>query len=254
MVYAGRAAEEALAGYAAMVSEGRASGQHDMFGAAEAEPLRLADAPLWTSSETLMREFGAIGFYLSAHPLDEYRDALKRMQVRPHAEVVASVRKGVSAARLAGTVTLRQERKTRTGGKIGIVGLSDSSGQYEVVLFTEALSAYRELLEPGRSVVLTVSAEERPEGISLRAQTVQSLENEAERMQKALRIFMRDAAPLSIFRSQLLNGGDAEVSVVLVPAAGAREVEISLPGRYRVSPQIAGAIKATKGVVQVELL
>ncbi|MBC8130544.1 MAG: DNA polymerase III subunit alpha [Rhizobiaceae bacterium] len=246
---------ELMASYALRLHESRTSGQNDMFGSAGSEPerLRLSDVPVWTSTEKLMREFQAIGFYLSAHPLDEYKDTLKRLRVQTHAEVVAGVRRGATAGRLAGTVTSRQERKTRTGGKIGIVALSDPSGQYEVVLFSEALTEFRERLEPGKSVILTVGAEERPEGISLRAQDVQSLEDEAVRMQKALRVFLRDASPLSIFRGQLREGGDSEVSLVLVRSGGEREIEISLPGRYRVSPQMASAIKASPGVLDVEL-
>ncbi|UIJ73627.1 DNA polymerase III subunit alpha [Aurantimonas sp. HBX-1] len=247
---------ELMASYAMRVHEGRTSGQHDMFGSAgdAPEPLRLNPAPLWTSSEKLLREFQAIGFYISAHPLDEYKATLKRLRVQTHAEVTAGVKRGASAGKLAGTVTSRQERKTRTGGKIGIVQLSDPSGQYEVVLFSEVLYAFRDMLEPGASVIVTVSAEERPEGISLRVQSVQSLEDEAVRMQKALRIFVRDAAPLQLVRSQLQTDGDSEVSVILVRDAGEREVEITLPGRYRVSPQMASAVKAAPGVLDVELL
>lgn len=248
---------ERLSAYALRVSEGRASGQHDMFGQASGgapEPLALNPAPLWTASEKLMKEFQAVGFYLSAHPLDEYKDVLRRLRVQSHADVVTAVKRGASAGRLAGTVTSRQERKTRTGGKIGIVQLSDPSGQYEVVLFSEALVAFRDVLEPGASVIVTVSAEERPEGISLRAQQVQSLEDEAVRTQKALRVFMRDARPLTAFRGQLSNDGDSEVSLVLVRDGGEREVEIMLPGRYRVSPQMASAVKAAPGVLDVELL
>ncbi|KQT60446.1 MULTISPECIES: DNA polymerase III subunit alpha [unclassified Aureimonas] len=246
---------ERLSGYAARLAEGRSSGQNDMFGGSGAEPERLYlnEGQGWTSTEKLMREFGAIGFYLSAHPLDEYSATLKRLNVKTHADVVAGVRRGATAGKLAGTVTSRQERKTRTGGKIGIISLSDSSGQYEVVLFSEMLTQYRELLEPGASVIILVGAEERPEGVSLRAQSVQSLEDEAVRMQKALRVFMRDAAPLNAFRGQLQGGGDAEVSLVLIRAGGEREIEISLPGRYRVSPQMASAIKAAPGVLEVEL-
>ena len=244
-----------LSGYALRLHEARISGQNDMFGAASGEPerLHLNVAPGWTSTEKLMREFQAIGFYLSAHPLDEYKDTLKRLRVQTHAEVVASVKRGASAGRLAGTVTSRQERKTKSGGKLGIIALSDPSGQYEVVLFTEALTQFRELLEPGSSVILMVGAEERPEGISLRVQGVQSLEDEAVRNQKALRVFMRDAGPLKVFRSQLRDAGDAEVSFVLIQSGGEREIEISLPGRYRVSPQMASAIKAAPGVLEVEL-
>ncbi|MFD2237690.1 DNA polymerase III subunit alpha [Aureimonas populi] len=243
-----------LSAYALMSHEGRNSQQSSLFGGADAEPepLRLAEGPAWTTSERLMREFQAIGFYLSAHPLDEYKKALKRLNVQSYAEVVASVRKGATAARVAGTVTSRQERKTRTGGKIGIVQLSDASGQYEVVLFTETLIQFRDMLEPGASVIVAVSAEERPEGISLRASGVQSLEREAEKMQRSMRVFMRDARPLSAFRSHLKDG-DSEVTLVLVREEGRREVEIALPGRFRVSPQMASAIKAAPGVLEVEL-
>ncbi|MCQ8782653.1 DNA polymerase III subunit alpha [Mangrovibrevibacter kandeliae] len=247
---------ERMASYALRVHEGRTSGQHDMFGSSGGEPerLHLVEAPLWTASEKLLREHQAIGFYLSAHPLDEYRQALKRLRVQSHAEVVASVKRGASAARLAGTVTSRQERRTRTGGKIGIVQMSDGSGQYEVVMFSETLIQYRDMLEPGASVIVTVAAEERPEGVSLRVQSVQSLEDEAVRMQKALRVFLRDARPVPVFQRQLQAGGDSEVSVVLIREDGEREIEIALPGRYRVSPQMASAIKAAPGVIDVELL
>nr|WP_152047973.1 DNA polymerase III subunit alpha [Aureimonas psammosilenae] len=246
-----------LSGYAAWRSEGRASGQDDMFGggggSGELEKLHLAECEKWTSAEKLMREFQAIGFYLSAHPLDEYAATLKRLHVQTYADVCAAVRRGASAGRLAGTVVSRQERRTRTGGKIGIVNMSDPSGQYEVVLFSETLSHYRDMLEPGSSLILIVAAEERPEGVSMRAQSVQSLEDEAVRTQKSLRVFLKDARPFESMRRHLQVGGDSEVSLVLMREGGEREIEIALPGKYRVSPQMAGAIRATMGVVDVEL-
>ncbi|TIW04741.1 MAG: DNA polymerase III subunit alpha, partial [Mesorhizobium sp.] len=130
----------------------------------------------------------------------------------------------------------------------------DTTGQYEAVLFSEGLAQYRDMLEPGRSVVITVSAEDRPEGINLRIQTVQSLEDEASRIQKALRIFVRDAAPLGTLANQLSVKGEGQVSFVLIKEAGQGEVEIELPSRYRISPQVASAMRAVPGVVEVELV
>ncbi|MEE2952074.1 MAG: DNA polymerase III subunit alpha [Pseudomonadota bacterium] len=247
---------ERMMAYAARIAEARVSGQSDMFGSlsSEPEPLRLGPTALWTSSEKLLREFQAIGFHLSAHPLDEYRATLKRLRVLSHFEAIAAVKRGATAVRMAGTVTSRQERKTRNGGKLGIVAMSDPSGQYELVLFSEALSTFRDQLEPGASVIVTAAAEERPEGVSFRAQSVQSLEDEAVRMQKALRITMRDETPLSAFRDQLQTQGDSEIAIILLREDGDREVEITLPGRYRVSPQMASAVKAATGVVDVELV
>ncbi len=248
---------ELMMGLAQRAAENALSGQSDIFGAAlagEPERLRLPDTAPWLPAERLHREFQVVGFYLSAHPLDEYKDALKKMRVQNWTEFSAAVKRGASAGRLAGTVTSKQERKTRTGNKMGVVNFSDVSGQFEAVLFSEALGQFRDLLEAGRSVVITVAAEDRPEGVNLRIQTVQSLEDEASRLQKALRIFLRDAGPAAALAGHLGQRGEGEVSLVLIKQDGAGEVEIALPERYRISPQIASALRAVPGVVDVELV
>ncbi|HEV7414766.1 MAG TPA: DNA polymerase III subunit alpha, partial [Tianweitania sediminis] len=182
---------ERMMGMAARAAENAASGQGDIFGmgaAAQPEKLYLPQADPWLPADRLQREFQAIGFYLSAHPLDEYRKVLEKMRVQNWSDFQAAVKKGATAGRLAGTVTSKQERRTRTGNKMGIIMLSDASGQYEAVMFSETLAQYRDMLEPGTSVVITVAAEDRPEGVNLRIQTVQSLDEEASRVQKALRV------------------------------------------------------------------
>jgi DNA polymerase-3 subunit alpha len=205
-------------------------------------------------SEMLMREYQVLGFYLSAHPLDTYADVLGKMRVQTFADFSAAVRQGATAGRLAGTVTGRQERKTKTGNKMGIVTFSDSSGQFEAVLFSEALAQYRDLLEPGKSLVITVQADERPEGIGLRIQTAQSLEEQSVRMQKALRVFVRDAGPLKTVARHLNARGEGLVSFIVIKEDGRREIEVELTERYRLSPEMAAALKAAPGVLDVELV
>ena len=228
-----------------------------MFGSSSAsrqQKLYLPAAEPWLPAERLHREFQAVGFYLSAHPLDEYKSALEKMRVQTWAEFSAAVKRGATAGRLAGTVTSKQERKTRTGNKMGVVQFSDVSGQYEAVLFSEGLAQYRDLLEAGRSVVVTVSAEDRPEGINLRIQTVESLEELASKVQKSLRVFLRDAGPVGTLASQLAVKGEGQVSFVVIKEGGQGEVEIELPDRYAISPRIASAMRAIPGVVEVELV
>ena len=246
-----------MIGLSARMSDEANSGQVDIFsaiGAAEPEKLMLPAATPWLPAERLHREYQAAGFYLSAHPLDEYQALLDKLRVQTFAEFSAAVKRGVTAGRLAGTVTSKQERRTKPGNKMGIISLSDSTGQYEGVLFSEALAEYRDVLEAGRSVVITVAAEDRPEGVSLRIQTVNALEEEAARVQKTLRIFLRDAKPLAAFAPVLTQRGEGQVSLILIQDDGKREVEIELKDRYRITPQIAGAIKAVPGVVDVELV
>ncbi|MFD9897091.1 DNA polymerase III subunit alpha [Mesorhizobium sp. NPDC059025] len=248
---------ERMMGLAALAQQNATSGQADIFGAslgAQSQALNLPVTEPWLAADRLHREFQVVGFYLSAHPLDEYKAALQKMRVQNWAEFSAAVKRGASAGRLAGTVTAKQERKTRTGNKMGVVNFSDMTGQYEAVMFSETLAQYRDMLEAGKSVVITVAAEDRPEGVNLRIQTVQSLEDEASRIQKALRIFLRDASPLNTLASQLSVKGEGQVSFVLIKDGGQGEIEIELPTRYRISPQIASAMRAVPGVIEVELV
>jgi DNA polymerase-3 subunit alpha len=131
------------------------------------------------------------------------------------------------------------------------------------VLFAEGLAQYRDLLEPGRAVLLFLTAEVQGDEVRARIQSVEPLDEAAARMQRGLRVFLRNEEPLVGVakrlepmrngRSGLEPSGDGEVSVVLMLQNGS-EVEVKLPGRFKVSPQIAGAIKAVTGVVTVEAL
>ncbi|MCC2609532.1 DNA polymerase III subunit alpha [Neorhizobium sp. Rsf11] len=246
-----------IIGYAQRAQEEKVSGQSDFFGSsASSGPEKLVLPPFdpWTPSEKLMREYQVLGFYLSAHPLDSYANILAKMRVQTFAEFSVSVKGGASFGKLAGTVTSRQERKTRTGNKMGIVAFSDSSGQFEAVLFSEGLAQYRDLLEPGKSLLITVQAEERPEGIGLRIQTAQSLEEKSVQMQKALRVYVRDSGPLRMVARHLNARGDGLVSFVVIKDDGKREIEVELTEKYRISPEIAAALRAAPGVLDVELV
>ncbi len=234
-------------------------GQSELFGGGAAHaPLAVGQIEPWLPAERLQKEFDAIGFFLSGHPLDDYAAALKRMRVQSWAEFARAVRAGASAGRVAGTVVARTERRTRTGSKMGIIELSDPTGHYEAVVFSEGLAQFRDLLEPGAAVLLTLSAELQGDDVRARIQMVEPLDQAAAKLAKGLRVFLRDERPIESVAKRLegpasgraaLDNG--EVALVLMLGEGT-EVEVKLPGRFKVSPQIAGAIKAVPGVVAVE--
>jgi DNA polymerase-3 subunit alpha len=246
-----------LIGYAQLAQENKRSGQSDMFGSGSGSgPERISFPAFtpWLASERLLREFQVLGFYLTAHPLDAYNAVLTKLRVQTFADFSAAVKQGAGNARLAGTVISKQERKTRTGNKMGIFVFSDSSGQFEAVMFSEMLAQYRDVLEAGKSFVITAAAEERPEGISLRLQTVQSLEEKSLQMQKALRVYIRDSGPLKMVSAHLNAKGDGLVSFIVIKEEGKREVEVELPNKYRITPEIAAALRSAPGVIDVELV
>ena len=236
-------------------------GQNELFGGGgQREPIVVPQAEPWLPAERLRREYEAIGFFLSGHPLDDYTAVLKKLRVQSWAEFSRAVKNGATAGKVAGTVVARQERRTRTGNKMGIIGLSDPTGHYEAVIFSEGLAEHRELLEPGTAVLLFLSAEVQGDEVRARIQSAEPLDAAAANLNKGLRVFLRNEAPIEAVAKRLESvprtaaaNGDGEVSMVLMLAQGA-EVEVKLPGRFKVSPQIAGAIKAVPGVVQVETL
>ncbi len=248
---------ERLVAHASRTAQDRETGQNDMFGEAsggEATKIEMPFCEAWSASEKLNREFGAVGFYLSAHPLDEYREMLTKMRVQLYAEFETSVRNGATAGRLAGTITGKQERKTRTGKAMGIIMISDPSGQYEAVIFEESLLRFRDDLQVGQSVILLVGADMRPEGVSVRINSVESLEKAASREQRDLTIFLRDQSPVKNLSPLLSKRGNSRVSFVVIQGNGEREVEVQLKERYAVSSQLQSAMKAVPGVLDVELV
>jgi DNA polymerase III subunit alpha len=251
------AGSDRMLGLAQRLQSQSESGQSDIFGSggvAVPEKIVLPKTTPWPVAERLMREHHAAGFYLSAHPLDEYKAVLEKMRIQNWTDFSLAVKKGATAGRLAGTVISKQERRTKTGNKMGIIQFSDATGQFEGVLFSELLAHYRDNLVAGRSFVITATAEDRPEGISLRISTLQTLEEEAGKQQKTLRVFLRDERPVKALFPFFAAKGEDTASFIIIQENGKREVEIVLPNRYKLTPQSAAAMKSVPGVVDVELV
>jgi DNA polymerase-3 subunit alpha len=251
------ASVEAVIAAAHASENDRLSGQQNMFAASPAAPAlipRLAQGAVWTASEKLKREFGAIGFFISGHPLDEYSDALKRLGVLTYAAFAKGARLGRTSARLAAAVLDRTERRTKSGSKMGIVTLSDPTAQFEAILFSEGLARYRSVLESGARVLVEVKAGVEGEELRLRIETVELLDDASARIGHSLRLYLSDSVALEPVARCLEGPGDSQVSLIAALGPEGREVEIRLPGRYRTTPEIAGAIKAVRGVTAVEMV
>ena len=229
-------------------------------GSARSSAIQLPNAEAWLPAERLQKEFEAIGFFLTGHPLDDYAAVIKQMQLQFWAEFSRSVRAGASTGRVAAMVLTRTEKRTRNGGKMGILGLSDPTGHYEVVVFSEGLQQFRDVLEPATPVLLTLSAELQGDDVRARIQLVEPLDQAAAKLSRTLRIFLRGEGPIESVAKRLESPterapqGKADGEVALILLLEGMEVEVKLPGRFKISPQIAGAIKAVPGVVAVEAM
>jgi DNA polymerase-3 subunit alpha len=237
-----------------------AAGQSDFFGGGMVqEAFRIPPVEPWSPAERLRREHDAVGFFLSGHPLDDYEHVLKRLRVQRYADFAQTVRaNGTSVAKVAVSVIDKSERRTKSGSKMGIVNLSDPSGQFEAILFSEGLQRYRDLLEPGRALVLRLSAVLDGEEVRPRIEDVEVLDDLAARQKQDLLVYLRDDKALASIAERVRPRSDGiraegKIALVMILNDGAQEVEIELPGRYPVNQQIANAVRAAPGVVSVEL-
>jgi DNA polymerase-3 subunit alpha len=251
------AGAETILRRAQAAAEERESGQIGLFGdgAARAEPLRLPAIPDWPQLERLAHEAEAVGFHLSAHPLDTYAKALKRLGVVPSARIAERARAGAARLKLAGTVVATKERTTRTGSRMCWVTLSDAQGSFEVTLFSEVLNRCRDLLAEGTAVLVTAEARLEGETLRLTASEVEALEKAAQGVGQGIRLWLEQTEAVEHIRALLHREGRGRGRVVLVPRTGpGQEVEIALPGGFQVSPRLMQAMKVLPGVSQVEEL
>jgi DNA polymerase III subunit alpha len=250
------AACEMLLRYAAAAASERDSQQVSLFGETES-PFRKGPAlPVvqdWPPIERLQHEFDAIGFYFSSHPLDAYGKSLERLGVVRYADLPARLAGGgATRYKLAGIVIGRKERTSARGSRFAFAQLSDASGAFEVTLFSEVLSQSRQLLDAGQKLLVTVDVRAEEENFRLTAQRVESLDGVVAHAAAGLRVFLGESAALAPLRSlmQRESGGRGRVTLV-VPVPPAREVEIVLPGGFRISPSVRAAVKSLPGILDV---
>ena len=231
----------------------RESGQIGLFGGGEPETIRLPDRPEWPESERLTFEAEAIGFHISAHPLDMYAQALKQLDVTPSAAVQRKTESGATRVKLAGIVGAKKERATRTGSRMMWLTLSDMQGNIEVTLFSEVLNRSRDLLADGTPLLVTADTKIDGETLRLTASDITLLDNATRTVGAGLKIWLDREDAIPSLKALFDREGRGKGCIILVPKTGIqRRLEMRLPGGFNVSPRLAQAAKLVPGVELVE--
>ena len=249
------AAAELLLRQASRAAEERVTRQENLFAGVDQGFAARPSLPVvadWPSVERLQHEFDAIGFYLSSHPLDPYAKSLERAGVLRWADLPAALAaNGSSRFRLAGIIIGKKERTSARGNRFAFVQLSDTSGAFEVTMFSEILAQSRGVLEGGQPLIATVDVRREEESLRLTVQKIEPLDTVVAQAAAGLRIFVSEAEALPRLKSVISReaGGRGRVTVVLdLPS---REIEVTLPGGFRVDPRIRAAVKSLPGIVDV---
>lgn len=250
---------DVLAGHAAAAAEERESNQVSLFGDVEdaAPRPKLSDTGDWNQQDRLSAEFEAIGFYLSAHPLEAYEATCKKLGVVTYQDLIAGrVRSGNGATKLAGIVGSRRIMNTSRGSKMAFVGMSDASGAYEITLFQEVLNLSRDLLDAGEPLLVVVDVQSRGEGEEprLTALSVKSLESEAASAVDNMDIHIDSAEGIAAAAGILKNHGKRGRGKVKVVLKGRPlgDIVVELDETFKIDAGLRKAIKSAPGVVSVQ--
>jgi DNA polymerase III subunit alpha len=249
------AGAEQLLRQASLAAEERDSRQESLFGKLDPNFTPRPALPLvddWPPVEKLQHEFAAIGFYLSSHPLDSYGRSLERSGVIRFAEVPAGLAADNAARfKLAGIVVGKKERTSARGNRFAFVQMADPSGLFEVTVFSEMLTEVHGLLDSGQPLVVTVDARSGEESLRLIAQKIEPLDAVVADAAAGLRVFVGEARALSSLKSVITHeaGGRGRITVVLdLPS---REVEIAIPGGFKIDPRTRAAVQSLPGIIDV---
>ena len=147
---------------AASESRMNLTGQMNLFSApddggapTDTTQLVLPDVEEFTRAELMAMERETTGLYLTGHPMDDYRALAQQAKAAPVGDILASFHAPAAAAHryrdgqrvvLAGICTASRERATRKNTRMAYLQLEDDGGSMEVLVFSPALDACRDLL------------------------------------------------------------------------------------------------------------
>ena len=249
------AADNMLA-YSLRLHDERATGQASLFGSASDTP-RDEDIMIprakWDLLETLKHEFEAVGFYLSAHPLDSRRAQLEKMNITFYSDIPRLLEmRSSTRVTLGGVVIRKQEKMSKSGKKFAFMQLSDPSGVYETMVFSEVLTRCRSLMEAGNSLLITADAEAQEDIIRLNVQDIKPLDATLIRKVREVVLELTDQAAIPQLQKILQVEERGPVRIRLkVPAQAGLQATMTLPGSYAYPPAMRDALHQLDGLQSI---
>ncbi len=235
----------------------KTSVQSSLFGVEEySSKVKLSDAPDWPDLEKLRLEAAAIGFYLSAHPLDIYADSMKKLGVKTCQEVLANIRTGDSIkANIAGCVESFQKRIAKSGNKYAFLGLSDTTQNFEGMMFSDALAKYEETINSGCPLLvkLVIDKKTEEENPRIRIDSVKTLDEAIAEQAKGIIISVANIAAVADIKKILGVDRRGVNKVYIEPELDEWDVRIELEGGYAFADNmILTKLKSIPGVSAVK--
>ncbi len=108
----------------------------------------------WKFEERLSKEFEAVGFFISDHPLNQFKEIFNDYKIIDYSSFIS--KEDLKDSNIAATLLKVQERKTAKGNSYAVLKLTDLSSVFELFIFSDVLELNREILKEGNSLILTL--------------------------------------------------------------------------------------------------
>ena len=182
-------------------------------------------------------EKASLGFYVTGHPLEGYRDVLRSFST----QTVADLRKKDSGSRVsvAGITTNLRRRKSKSGDWWASLQLEDLEGHVDVLVFPKTYVAYEQQLEGDRATLVSGRVESDEDSLRIIAEEVCPLDELLERHADAVEVRI-DAGALDdellegLMGAITANRGDAQVFF-----------EVAEPGAFRLTMRAGSSCRVT---------
>ena len=166
----------------------------------------------WTSKELLAEEFKSLGFYISDHPLNEYKEFFTQLKIVSYKDFVNNDK---SEALVAGTIMSIQEKKSAKGTSFAIIKFSDNQSEFEIFLFSDLLTLNREKLKESNSFVLTLQKEKTNIQKRVNIRKLVDLSDLVNKTYESVMIELSDKRMLKELNELLSKTGETKINVVL---------------------------------------
>jgi len=199
------------------INDDKDNHQSNLFGDQESNQTEFEFLPSkqWTQKELLSEEFKSIGFYLTNHPLNEFDEIFKQLNICSYYQFYENEK---NEGLVAGTIMSIQEKKSAKGTPYAIVKFSDKQAEFELFLFAEILISNREKLKESESFVLTlqkdkISGENTKKRVNVKK--ILNLDDVINKPYSKVTIELKYDYDLDEIKKLLSNKGETEINLVI---------------------------------------
>jgi len=169
----------------------------------------------WSKKELLNEEFVSLGFYISDHPLNEYKEFFTQLEIDSYKDFIESNK---SESLIAGTIMSIQEKKSAKGNSYAIIKFTDNKSEFEIFLFSDLFSSNREKLKESSSFILTLHKDKNINENNIARVSVKKIINLDDLVNKTyetVSIELNDKEKLKELNELLNKNGETKINVIL---------------------------------------